>query len=222
MTTAREPASFPESIGLEDVAEGRTFTFAEIADELGGSPDSLRPWFNGGGLALSPPFDEVAERGGRGVSHRLHWRTTVLLLLALKLNAFGFGLKNGEAAQAAGGAFKAGLELAHLCSEDSPLIAVERDAEGNVRVSLVRRDGEAGLIERPMILDGFAGVGTLLVDPIGLGRILWRIAMRQAAADHVAAFHAESIAEPILDDDDAKLVQLSDGEVERRAREGSK
>lgn len=175
-----------EGLRLSDHAD-RTFTFGEIAEEVGGNADALRAWFNGGGLALAPPFDTVADKGGRGVGHRLHWRTLVLLLLAIKLNGFGFGLRSGEAAQAAGAAMAAGLDLGHLCSEDSPLIAVEREAEGMIRVSLVARGAPAGAVEDPSIRDGFDGVGTLILDPIGFGRVVWRLAIRQAHREGEAA-----------------------------------
>lgn len=182
-----------EGLRLPDHIE-RTFTFAEVAEEVGGNADALRAWFNGGGLALSPPFDTVADKGGRGVGHRLHWRTLSLLLLAIKLNGFGFGLRSGEAAQAAGAAMAAGLDIGHLCSEDSPLIAVEREAEGAIRVSLVARGAPAAAVEEPRIRDGFDGVGTLLIDPIGIGRVIWRLAIRQAHREVEARAGAKSEA----------------------------
>lgn len=181
MTTALD------GLRLADHAD-RTFSFAEIADEIGGTADSLRSAFNASGLALFPPFDQVANRGGRGMSHRLHWRTLTAFLMTLRLNDLGLGLKDGEAASAAGAAFSAGLELEHLASEDSPLIAIQRDGSGALRVWLARRDAPAGTVEAPRIRDGLPGVGTVLLDPIGLGRVVWRIAMRQAVAEMAAEF----------------------------------
>lgn len=174
-----------EAIRLSAIVEGRTFTFGEIAEEIGGEGDTLRSWFLTGGLALAPPYDHVAEKGGR--SHRLHWRTVTALLIALKLNALGFAKKTGEAAGAAGAVFSAGLALEHLETTDSPLIAVNRDAEGGVRVSLIARDAAAGYVEQPLILDGWSGIGTVLIDPIGLGRIIWRMAWRQVMSEIVAS-----------------------------------
>ncbi len=167
-------------IRLTDFAE-RLFTFGEIAAEIGANPDTLRTWFNSGGLALFPPLDEVAEKGGRGASHRLHWRSVAVLLLAMKLNAWGLGLRSGEAAAAAGAAFTAGLQLEHLCSTAGPLIAVTREADG-VRVALIDREAPVGLVE-----DRDAG-GSFLVDPIGLGRIIWRCGMAQLRAEFEAEF----------------------------------
>lgn len=165
---------------LADHAD-RTFTFAEIGAEIGENPDTLRKFFNGGGLALSPPFDVVADSGGRGMSHRLHWRSVTLLLLAMKLQEFGFSVRSGDAARAAGAVFAAGLGLEHLSSENSPLIAVDREGDGSIRVALIERSAPAGAVEEPRIRDGFPGVGTFLIDPIGIGRVVWKLAIRQAA-----------------------------------------
>lgn len=173
-----------DAIRLSALVDGRTFTFGEVAEEIGGEGDTLRSWFLTGGLALAPPQDVVAEKGGR--SHRLHWRTVTMLLIALKLNAMGFSKKTGEAAGAAGAVFSAGLALEHLETTDSPLIAVNREADGGVRVSLIERDAAAGYVEQPLILDGWAGIGTVLIDPIGVGRIIWRMAWRQVMSEIVA------------------------------------
>lgn len=192
-TTAPNPLL--AGVRLSDMTE-RRYSFGEIAEEIGGEADTLRSWFLNGGLALMPPLDEVAEKGGR--SHRLHWRTTVLLLMALKLNDLGFAKKTGEAAMVAGGAFKAGLLIEHFETTDSPLIAVSRESDGTPRVYLVARDALAGQVEGPTSLDGFEGIGSVLLDPIGFGRIVWRIGWRQvmaeAAAEGVAmTFSAEEI-----------------------------
>lgn len=169
--------------------QDRTWSFAEISEEIGSNPDTLRAWFNIGGLALAPPFDHVSK-GGRGSSHRLHWRTVVLLLLAIKFSDYGLSLRSGEAAGAAGAVFAAGLDLAHLSSEMSPLISVSRDGDGAARVGLVERGAPAGMIEAPLIGEAFEGVGTLLVDPIGIGRVLWRLAINQGLGEEEADSNA--------------------------------
>lgn len=170
-------------VRLSDMTE-RRFSFGEIAEEIGGEADTLRSWFLNGGLALAPPLDEVAEKGGR--SHRLHWRTAVLLLMALKLNDLGFAKKTGEAAAVAGGAFRAGLMIDHFETTASPLIAITREADGSPRVFLVARDAQSGDIEGPTSLAGFEGIGTILLDPIGFGRIVWRMGWRQVMAEAAA------------------------------------
>lgn len=175
--------------------EGRLFTFGEIAEEIGGEADTLRSWFSKGGLAVSH-LDDVSPGGGR--ANRLHWRTVAALLIALKLNDYGFSKSGGEAAGAAGAAFTAGLIIRHFESTDGPLVAVDRDADAGVRVSLINRDGWAGLIETPRALDGFEGIGTLIIDPIGVGRIIWRMAWRQVQAEAAAqamagTFDAEEV-----------------------------
>ena len=192
--TTTVPDPFLAGVRFSDM-ERRTYSFGEIAEEIGGEADTLRSWFLHGGLALMPPLDEVADKGGR--SHRLHWRTVILLLLALKLNAFGFAKKTGEAALVAGGAFKAGLRIEHFETTDSPLIAVQREADGAPRVFLIARDALAGYVEGPTSLDGFEGIGTILLDPIGFGRIVWRMGWRQvmaeAVAERLATFSEEEI-----------------------------
>ena len=198
MTETTTPDPLLAGVRLSDM-EGRTYSFGEIAEEIGGEGDTLRSWFLHGGLALMPPLDEVAEKGGR--SHRLHWRSVALLLLALKLNDLGFAKKTGEAALVAGGAFKAGLKLEHFETTDSPLIAVQREADGTPRVFLVSRDAMAGQIEGPTIRDGFEGIGATLLDPIGFGRIIWRMGWRQVMAETVAA----------------RLATFSDEEIEAAA-----
>lgn len=159
----------------------RVFSFGEIADVLGEKSETLRTLFNTSGLVLMPPFDQEGT-GGRGGSHRLHWRTVLSLLLVLKLNDFGFGLRNGEAARIAAGVFQAGLELDHLCSDYSPMISVTRERE-SLRVALIERGTMVAEAEAPTIRDGMEGVGTLLIDPIGFGRVIWRMAMAQAEAE---------------------------------------
>jgi hypothetical protein len=159
----------------------RVYSFADLGAALGERPDTLRTLFNTAGLVIMRPFDQEGT-GGRGGSHRLHWRTVLSLLLVLKLNDYGFGLRNGEAAEVAGAVFTAGLELDHLCSEYSPLISVSREA-GGLRVALIERGTMAAEAEAPLMRDGLEGVGTLLLDPIGFGRIIWRMAMAQAALE---------------------------------------
>lgn len=174
--------------------EARTYTLAEIAAQIVADPDTLRTWFNGGGLALFPPLD-TPSAGGRGRSHRLHWRTAAMLLIAVKLNEFGFGLGSGEAAELAGAAFKAGLTLEDFCSEWGPLIVVERRAGQAFGVHLVTRYGPVEDVARTAIRDGFEGVGRLVIDPIGIGRIIWRCAMVQLAAEVPEPGPLPSVAE---------------------------
>ncbi len=201
------PNSFLNGVRLSDMTE-RRFSFGEIAEEIGGEADTLRSWFLNGGLALCPPLDEVAEKGGR--SHRLHWRTTVLLLMALKLNDLGFGKKTGEAALVAGGAFKAGLLVDHFETTDSPLIAVTRDADSTPRVFLIARDAMAGEVEGPSGLDGFNGIGTVIIDPIRFGRIVWRMGWRQVQAEAVAAL-ADDRTPPTFSDEEVEVAEGAGG-----------
>lgn len=164
----------------------RTYTFREIAREIGRSDDALRHWFDVGGLAYFPPFDVPGQRGGRGVKARLHWRSVFMLLFCERLKDHGFGMRNGEAAGLAGAVFTAGLNLSHLCTSEGPLISIACFS-GGLRLVLIRRDAGCEDVERHSRDpgDGLEGVGTLIFDPIGFGRIIWRMAMTQAATEAV-------------------------------------
>lgn len=166
----------------------RRFTLTEIGDAIGIDQNTLRAWLRpgerGGRVALDPEADEISHAGGR--AHGLGWRTTLKLLIAVRLNALGFMLRGGEAAAVAESVMTAGLEFDHLASRYSPLIVI-RPKAGSVIVTLVERSTPADMIEAPMKADGFDGIGSIILEPIAFGRIIWALGKAQDAAAMLAA-----------------------------------
>lgn len=191
--------SLLDEISLEAHAD-RRFSLGEIAATLGMLAESVRKWFTLSGLALAPPLDEVSP-GGQGRAHRLHWRTVATLILALRLNRYGFGMRDGEAAMIAGRVFALGLELEHLTHTSGPLIAVTRTPEGEPLVALVSRPNADAAVEGSLSLRGIEQIGTFVVDPIQIGQVLWRMALRQQReeerlADLEALLNGDGAARP--------------------------
>jgi hypothetical protein len=163
-------------------------TVEEIAAEAGVGVSALKSWIGRGCLPLDPARDEISA-GGRSLANRLHWRSVTALLLAVKLNGYGFGLMNGEATDTAVRLARA-LRLSDLCTTDpGRLLAVKRvrlDAGSPVRrgieIAHVARRDLLAIVAAPVILDRFTGVGTLVIDPLGIGEVLWRM-IRARASD---------------------------------------
>ena len=150
--------------------------------------EAVRPWLQArGGIRPDPKLDEVSG-GGRSRFTRLHWRTTAAILIAIKLNDYGFGLNNGEAGDLAR-EISDGLAISDL-DTTRRLIIVRRVRPGGrrqVKASLVPRIMLAEALSVPTIRDGFDGSAALVLDPIGLGRIIWRMTRRQVAEENANA-----------------------------------
>jgi hypothetical protein len=166
------------------------FTVVEIAAEAHVGVAALKSWIGRGRLKLDPKNDE-ASLGGRGVSNRLHWRTVAALLLAVKLNDYGFGLINGEATDTAHRIAEA-LTISDLCTtEPGRLVIVKRVRivgrvpRRGIEVGHVARRDIARVVTAPVIVDRFTGVGTLVIDPLGIGEVIWRMIKAREPANAV-------------------------------------
>lgn len=163
------------------LAAGPLFTVAEIAGEARVSVEVLKSWLARGRLKLDHRKDEISA-GGRSKANRLHWRSVIALLVAVKLNEYGFGLINGEAVEVAR-RVAGDLAVSDLQSTTGRLVLIRRvlvDGRRSISVGTVARAEIADAVQAPVIVDRFAGVGSLVVDPIGLGAVIWRMIRRQA------------------------------------------
>lgn len=159
------------------------FTVDEIADAARLSGGVLRGWLTRGGVVLDERLDHISIGGGRTRPNRLHWRTAVELLLAVKLNEYGFGLVNGDAAEVAHDAAK-GLKVNDLESLAGGRVIVIRRARIALRrivnVDVIQRPEIAEVVRRHNLAAGMMGVGVIVLDPLGLGNVLWRILKARA------------------------------------------
>jgi hypothetical protein len=157
----------------------RTFSFAEITAKTGATTDTMRHWFGIGGLRYESTLDQLGK--GRNSPTRLHHRSYVLLLLAMKFNQLGFGMKGGDAAELAVQAWNSGMTADRMAEDDQvPFLVARRASETGVPY-LENWPRGAPLQGLGLGLDSRWGGGSaVILDPKGVGRVI-------AALHHDAA-----------------------------------
>lgn len=190
-----------QTLKLSTLAADKVFSFTEIGSVTGHAPETLRSWLKFG-LELDPERDKAEDQGGR--SHLLHWRTVLTLLLALRLNQYGFNKRSGQCVGMAE-RLASMVELTDLETTGGPMLIAQQTASG-VHVATVDRAWRLDAFESS--LSRFYDSGTLILDPVTFGRVLWRVAMDQTFASLSAAL-AAARGEDDTDTFDAEQVEAA-------------